>query len=610
MASKHFKDIRSQYMRDRLHDNFYGPREWYFLARKKARNVRQFQNTDSLAAVETVGRQSRGVENVTITSVNHGLGELEPPGYPFISQLQMSSDDEAPVDYHNENADATVQEQQAKWERYRESCANLYPTSSFAVEERVRESWNYYCDPQKAGEDGHLQIPKSYIYGGFKISFRDKYRTSRNILTEMPSGCSPALFESYQKLAQSNPWQTLDSSINAGFLNEQVLDKIENENDCRELLLPIMQHWRELCSGDFQHSHKLDTASSELSDALINKTCQLNSPDVALRMLQFKNVYKLQPSVKTFENLMASLALRHLQISQQPDAQIKPEQIAPPAKPSGKRKVARRDFPFRQGPRFYFYKPLPFVMNPEPSLFSEFALPKLPEDNDTKRLLPDDQRKKLHLMISEAEKNHIGSQYKESLSDESLTDMYRLYHYMTSDSPNYYGLKSTPAIMDFLILAGTLSKTEEGWRRNTLNHFDIINSQGAVANALSSTGVAGLMIGDEFMAAPDVKLFREWASFSSLADCAAMGGDSLNLGALGSLVASKSFLASAGPQITAMLENQVQIAVPSDIRQSQAQSDLRMAALKVSKDITKSALVNLSEKGHQSLVERLASRLA
>ena len=61
-------------------------------------------------------------------------------------------------------------------------------------------------------------------------------------------------------------------------------------------------------------------------------------------MLQFKNVFELQPSVQGFANLMASLTLRHFQISQLTDAQITPEQLIVPKKPSEKRKIARRDY--------------------------------------------------------------------------------------------------------------------------------------------------------------------------------------------------------------------------------------------------------------------------
>ena len=54
------------------------------------------------------------------------------------------------IDYHNKKSDPAVKEQKSLWQKYRESSANLYPTSSFAIEERVRESWNYYCDTVQA----------------------------------------------------------------------------------------------------------------------------------------------------------------------------------------------------------------------------------------------------------------------------------------------------------------------------------------------------------------------------------------------------------------------------------------------------------------------------
>jgi hypothetical protein len=52
-SSRHMESVRSSYDRKQLRANFYGPREWFYLARKKMENQRARQTGSE---VETVSR--------------------------------------------------------------------------------------------------------------------------------------------------------------------------------------------------------------------------------------------------------------------------------------------------------------------------------------------------------------------------------------------------------------------------------------------------------------------------------------------------------------------------------------------------------------------------
>lgn len=87
-------------------------------------------------------------------------------------------------------------------------------------------------------------------------------------------------------------------------------------------------------------------------------------------------------------------------------------------------------YPFKTGPRFYFYKPLPFVLKPEPFPFSEEPLLYLNMDAGTRRLLPDDQLKKLFLDMQNQNLEMRKKLVFEEDSLQFLSNMYRLFYFV------------------------------------------------------------------------------------------------------------------------------------------------------------------------------------
>ena len=123
-----------------------------------------------------------------------------------------------------------IEEQKKVWEKFRLVSANLYPSSAFAVEERVLDAWNYYCD----GKETKLSIPRYITYGGFKIAVHDRYRQRFSAISECPEGVSGELFETYTEfMKSSNPVN--QPSVALDFLGS-LLDKFKSREDVSALL--------------------------------------------------------------------------------------------------------------------------------------------------------------------------------------------------------------------------------------------------------------------------------------------------------------------------------------------------------------------------------------
>jgi hypothetical protein len=366
------------------------------------------------------------------------------------------------LDVHAWNAQ--IESEYAVWEQLRHNCAFLYPTSPYDYEERVLDAWNK-CTEDKDSVSEH---PKYILYNGVTIQLRDKFAKPYWPPIQKPEGCSDALYEAYTLLHKNcNPWSK-DNVLPNDFMAQVVRGGIETREDASVLLPLMLEQWRWLCSGSIQRGK--DVPDTQLSDNILSQLCSFQVPEVGLQLLRHKAVYRLSPSVSSLHELMGSLLLRHVGVTSLPGNQQEPERPKEEPQPVIRKRMTKRQYPFRGVPRFYFYKPLPHVLYPELSPFVEFEHPLLPKDNHTKRLLPDDQRKKLHLMQKEASDKaaYVDALVKESPALESLTDMYRLFHYATSDNPRYYGNKATSLMNDLLAMAGILGGTEEGVRRSTM----------------------------------------------------------------------------------------------------------------------------------------------
>ncbi len=418
-----------------------------------------------------------------------------------------------------------------KWETYRKTCASLHPTSPFAAEERVIDSWRRLCTPN---EMSTLDLPKSSIRSGFRIKFKTHVKPA-DALPSMPEGCTPEAFAILETLnGDCNPFSpNADQTIAVDGLFK-FLDNVKTSADVSELLPHFMQRWRWLCMGNVRDG--FETASADLTASLIDKCCRLGHPSVALELLRFKNVYKLQPTQAAIEQLMNALLLRHVELCSQEgslqepskDGLEKPTSVFPTAV---KRRIGRRAYPFRTAPRLYYYNPLPAMFDPEPSVFFEGAHPELLRNAETLRLLPDDQQKKLSMMIQDAAAMEA---YNDAMGAESpalsaLTDMYRLCHYATNASPRYYGMQSSAALYDGLVAAGVLGGQEEGWRRSELTAHEAMHATKMISNSNASLLSLGMNLFSKQDAAP-----KNIEDLESLLKSKSTGADAYGVGPLAS----------------------------------------------------------------------------
>ena len=396
-----------------------------------------------------------------------GFEKEAPTGYPFLPKASTSPLKPDPSSSSSTVETTTTEESaQSLWERFRHACATLYPNSAYAVEERVVDDWNYFL----MGKQTMSDIPKRVIVGRARIKLTNPY-ARRISPVQLPSECSEDAKTALQALSKDcHPF--VESSIQPEFLADFISNKVQNAEDVVQALPRVLRRWRWLSMGNIQDRYQ--TPDEKLTGEIVDLCIRHGKPDVAVHLLRFRNNYKLQPAVGDFKKLLNQLALHHHKlsgISKNLEAPSPAEKLPVEAKPfANKRSLPKHAFPFRMGPRFYFYRRLPFVLNPEPSTFAEMDLPRLPEDNDAKRLLPDDQRKKLHMIIEEQEKKffHLERQLKEPLALRSLTNVYEVFYYMTSANPRHYRLDADADVYDSLIIAGILSRTEEGSLRSEM----------------------------------------------------------------------------------------------------------------------------------------------
>ena len=372
----------------------------------------------------------------------------------------------------------SVRKQKQTWEKFRKSCALVYPNSPYAIEERVIDSWNYLVSKVENSD-----IPRAIWRGGMKIKLYDEYAMYQGELVPRAESVSDDAYSVYEKLHRGcNPFNPTRRGISL----DKVIGSMKSASDVRTLLPEMMRRWRWVSMGNLGYTQP----DKSQSDTLINLCCKFDQPEVALHLLRYRQAYKLSPTHASLDTLMTKLAERYLRIASNPENVKSPPTPEPePSQPAMKRRRASyKDFPFRQGPRLYFYKPIPFVLDPEPSVYAEFALPSLPSDNETRRLLPDDQRKRLKLMLDEEQrKQDYADIPRESAADAALTDLYRLFHYTTSQNPRYYGMKATSHMRDTVLLAGTLGLTEEGKKRTLMAGAEFVEKP----NTISLGGLSG-----------------------------------------------------------------------------------------------------------------------
>jgi hypothetical protein len=331
----------------------------------------------------------------------------------------------------------------ALWEKYRLNCAAVYPSSSFAIEQKVLDSW---CLLNGKSENDLIFGDTQINIGGLRVSLRSKFIKPQEKQAFSRDGCSDAAYEMYSALENScNP--AVKPTVPSGFIQD-FLCKLSTEKDCNELLPVVVLLWRQLCSSS-RHSG-YETPNETVSDLILKKT----SPDTAIKMLRHKMVYKLSPSVEGIEFIMLSLKEQAVKEASESikTCMVDPlvEEQAEESWEAGKRKrIPRKEYPFRQAPRFYYYKPIPFVLNPEPSPFFESTLPELPNTNHTKRLLPDDKQLKLKLMIDEEEAKEKTNNEKYA-GMNALDKLFQVYYYATSDSLRYYKLTPSQKMKDVL----------------------------------------------------------------------------------------------------------------------------------------------------------------
>lgn len=425
-TSKHFESMRTHYSKKNLRANFMGPREWHFLARRKQERLMAHNPVSS-------------------HSVKHALDEASRRAPDTVEYPQP------------EGVDAET------WSELRSAMAHMHPQSEFDREERVIDAWNFMVN----NETTRTQHPPALKVHGLPISLRDQYAHEFQPPVDRPEGVSGALYGAYEILCgRCNPWKP-ENALPADFLRQVIEGGLSTRGDVEFMLPEIVKRWRWLCTGSMLGS-TYTTPDISLTCRIIQECVDKKCPTSALQMLRHKSVYKLSPDIASIEQLMKSLMERHVTISKSEESQTVPgpRPAAPVDPTTGKRKLTADEWEYRGNPRFYFYTPLPHVLNPEPQADIEFELPSLPKNNATRRLLPDDQRKMMHILQTRAQEKLTAETVDESPAVESLSDMYRLFHYATSKSPMYYGLNGTSSMLDILIEAGISGGNEEGKQRS------------------------------------------------------------------------------------------------------------------------------------------------
>lgn len=464
--SPHLRNIPGSYSKKQLVANFYGPRDWHFLTMKSMRKHGSKTPSD-------IKKLHLALESDNTSHPNR---------YPFLSKDMVDSNGQ--VDLNKCNPD--IDKQYEDWKEYRHWCATVHPNSPFDREERIIDSWNFLCSKK----DSISERPDHIWHGGMKISLRDEYAQYQGDLKPQMEGTTNRAYQMYTQIHKDcNPFQK--SHISPNFLEEFVLSALDTPQDVRYLLPEVLRRWRWLGMGGIQPEYS--TPSSQITSKIVELCCKFDLSHVALHFIRYKQVYKLYPQIKDFEDLAISLAEKYLKLAASPSNLSIPEAPEPlPEKQNSKRRKENyREFPFRQGPRFYFYKSLPFVLSPEPSVFAEFELPELPKNNETRRLLPDDQRKKLKMMIDEAQKVESWNNLpRESAADQALTDLFKLYHYISSSHPKYYSLEPSPLIHDLLVTSGACGSTDIGLKRSLIAAEEILKDDAP----FSVSGLSGYLL--------------------------------------------------------------------------------------------------------------------
>ncbi|KAI3656050.1 hypothetical protein MP638_000948 [Amoeboaphelidium occidentale] len=390
-------------------------------------------------------------EDITYSSVKEVASKssnktAEPSGYPFISKAMLNESKEQSGSKLGWNMwNAEIEAQHTAWLEYRHACANKYPSSSFAIEERVLDGWNKFC-----GDD---RIPMGYQdkqlnVGGFYVSMRPKWVRAADKPEISKEGCSEKAWKMFEQISSSfNPASHNAPAVKPDFLRDFVSLEGLTEKDIKELMPVVLLKWRQLCSGSLRREY--NTPDNDLSDKILSKCVEVKDAKLGIHLLRHKMAFKLMPTMESIEALM-SVLLKEVESSEKIaytgiKEEDKKEEVG------GKRKrVARKDYPFRQAPRFYFYKPLPYVLGPEPTPFAEFSLPELPNTNNIKRLLPDDKLLKVKMEIEKEEsiQNEMEQKFLEIMTP--VDRMFQLYYYATSDSPRYYNLEASEKLQDML----------------------------------------------------------------------------------------------------------------------------------------------------------------
>ncbi|KAI3639978.1 hypothetical protein MIR68_001983 [Amoeboaphelidium protococcarum] len=482
-ASKHFKDGRERYTQRQLRANFFGPRDWYLETRQQmlendTRLVGNFKSVNN--PLQLKAKQAGAVNDIAEQAIPEKLKQRAV--YPAILKEQV--DDHGRFDPIRKVSPQAM----AKYRQFRQAHALLDPSSEFATEERIIDSWAYWCNGLKRRMGG-LQ-PRRMTYGGLTIKLFDQFARQSPKFPPQSEGMSAEAYLLAKSLHENcNPFLVSGDLDFNNYLNGQaeeveststavdqkspvdssllvhIVDACKTQEDLTQILPASVERWRWLCMGHI--NNQFQEPSRALSDQIISKLVLSNLNGVAYTMLKNKHMYKLSPSVSSFELIMVRQAELIQQLSQDQqhlaDVPAVEELPVPPVlqQSATKKRLARKDYPFKQAPRFYFYNvKMPFVLNPEPqSQFFTSELPSLPNDNETKRLLPDDQRKLLKMMIDQAEKeqNHIDNQRRESRVMHEVTQLYEMYHLMTSDNPRCYNLKPSEKIVSAIKSTATFS---------------------------------------------------------------------------------------------------------------------------------------------------------
>lgn len=389
------------------------------------------------------------------------------------------------------------------------------------MEERLSEAWSFYEQGQSVEKS---VLPTRVSHGGAKISLVNPHPLRLEPVSEqLLQHCSPAAVQAYKQIATSfQPYASSSSSsellrIPPDFL-QTFIETVRTETDVEVLVPAVLQRWRALCSGNRRPDYQ--TPSPVLSDRILDVCIQGSQLATASHLLRFKSVYKLQPSLTMAERLLQAFALRHVEWSAQPERLVEPEilQASPetqtPAVASGKRYLTKRAYPYRMVPRFYFYKPLPVVLDPEPSVFYEGQLPQLDRsDSDVKRMLPDDRGRKLQAVMKEKEREEQAEDQNranlESPALGALTQTYQLFYYLCSQNPRFYQLPMTSRMYEALVVAGALGGTQEGWERSVKAAQEAADFGLLTPSALASLDLGAQLLkkkeGEESVEALDVK---------------------------------------------------------------------------------------------------------